>query len=94
VIGEFIDEILSGDRVAFRLWVSGPSQASSGSCSTGSACSANPEWMQAGRPPQRRNPLTGKVETTVVDLRNARRGVLRDPFATDPDSADAEAGSA
>jgi len=68
VIGEFIDEILSGDRVAFRLSVSGPSQ--------------------------RRNPLTGKVETTVVDLRNARRGVLRDPFATDPDSADAEAGSA
>ena len=58
---------------------------------------ANQERMRAGRPPHRHNPLTGKVETAVVDLRTARpgwRGVLRDPFATVTDTADAEADSA
>ncbi len=58
---------------------------------------ANQERMRAGRPPHRRNPLTGKVETAVVDLRTARpgwKGELLDPFATVPDTADAEADSA
>jgi hypothetical protein len=60
---------------------------------------ANQERMRAGRPPHRHNPLTGKVETAVVDLRTARpgwRGELRDPFAiiTDTDTADAGAGPA
>lgn len=58
---------------------------------------ANQERMRAGRPPHRHNPLTGKVETAVVDLRTARpgwKGELLDPFTTVPDTADAEADSA
>ena len=58
---------------------------------------ANQERMRAGRPPHRHNPLTGKVETAVVDLRTARpgwKGELLDPFTTVPDTADTEADSA
>ena len=51
MIGEFIDEILSGDRVVVLLSsVSGSSQGPSGSCSTGSAIRA-----EAGSSPRASN---------------------------------------
>jgi len=60
----------------------------------------NPMWnhtnqnrMRAGKPPQRFNPLTGKLETAVVDLTTARpgwRGQLADPFVDATDGLDVE----
>ncbi|MEO0495123.1 MAG: hypothetical protein AAF081_17085 [Actinomycetota bacterium] len=44
----------------------------------------NQDRLRAGKPPRRHNPLTGKVETGVVDLSTARpgwKGTLVDPFA-------------